>query len=337
PARTNGGFRDSKQRHGYTKGEFGPGGLYHNVAGVLPGTTNGVTVQMHPNMPVQNPNSVWTSDGTLPPKLLQARYGEPVMMRHYNALPIDETANNGFGMHTITTHEHNGHSPGESDGVAAAFFFPGEFYDYRWPLQFAGFSNNNNGAGAVNFGATEAKAATPCEPGETLPVLVNGVLTPRNCQNGTIMLPGDWHETMSTHWFHDHMLDFTSQNVYKGNAVMMNYYSALDRGNEAINDGVNLRFPSGTALNWGNRDYDMNLVLGDKATDQAGQLMMNTTQHNGWLGDMMTVNWQYKPFIDVRARNYRFRILNGSVSRIMALAMVQQVNGTTGELPGPPG
>src|SRR6185369_1623749 len=297
----------------------------------------GLSPQLHPNMPVQNPNSVWTSDGTLPPKLLQARYGEPVMMRHYNALPIDETANNGFGMHTITTHEHNGHSPGESDGVAAAFFFPGEFYDYRWPLQFAGFSNNNNGAGAVNFGATEAKAATPCEPGETLPVLVNGVLTPRNCQNGTIMLPGDWHETMSTHWFHDHMLDFTSQNVYKGNAVMMNYYSALDRSNEAINDGVNLRFPSGTALNWGNRDYDMNLVVADKATDQAGQLMMNTTQHNGWLGDMMTVNWQYKPFIDVRARNYRFRILNGSVSRIMALAMVQQVNGTTGELPGPPG
>jgi hypothetical protein len=37
---------------------------------------------------------------------------------------------------------------------------------------------------------------------------------------------GDWRETMSTHWFHDHMLDFTAQNVYKGNAVMMNYYSA---------------------------------------------------------------------------------------------------------------
>jgi FtsP/CotA-like multicopper oxidase with cupredoxin domain len=337
-ARTNGGFRNAKQRHGYALGEFGPGGLYHTVFPGLPAaTTAGVAIKMHPNMPVQNPNSVWTFDGTLPPKLLQARYGEPVMMRNYNVLPIDESATNGFGMHTITTHEHNGHSPGESDGVAGAFFFPGEFWDYRWPLQFAGFSNFNNGVGAINYAATDVRASTPCEPGETLPVLVNGVLTPRTCSDGLIQLPGDWQETMSTHWFHDHMLDFTAQNVYKGNAVMMNYYSALDRGNEAINDGVNLRLPSGTALAWGNRDYDVNMVIGDKATDAAGQLIMNTTQHNGWLGDMMTVNWQYKPYLDVRARKYRFRILNGSVSRIMALALVQQVNGTGGELPGPAG
>ena len=38
---------------------------------------------------------------------------------------------------------------------------------------------------------------------------------------------------MSTHWFHDHMFSFTSQNVYKGNAAMFNLYSGLDRGNEA--------------------------------------------------------------------------------------------------------
>ena len=48
---------------------------------------------------------------------------------------------------------------------------------------------------------------------------------------------------MSTHWFHDHMFSFTSQNVYKGMAGMFNIYCA-DRGNEAINDGVNLRLPA---------------------------------------------------------------------------------------------
>ncbi len=338
PARTNGGFRNTKQRHGYAVGEFGPGGLYNTVFPGLPaGTTSGVAIKLHPDMPVQNPNSVWTFDGTLPPKLLQSRYGETVLMRNYNALPIDETANNGFGRHTITTHEHNGHSPGESDGFAGAFFYPGQFYDYHWTLQLAGFSNNNNAAGAINFGAAEPKAAMPCEPGETLPVLVNGILETRTCTNGRIPIPGDWRETMSTHWFHDHMLDHTAENVYKGNATMMNYYSALDRGNEAVSDGVNLRFPSGTALNWGNRDYDVNLVVADKATDANGQLWFNTTQHNGFLGDMMTVNWQYKPYLDVRARSYRFRILNGSVSRIMALALVKQVTGTGGELPGPAG
>jgi len=41
-------------------------------------------------------------------------------------------------------------------------------------------------------------------------------------------VPGDWRETMSTHWFHDHMFSFTSQNVYKGNAAMFNLYSSLD-------------------------------------------------------------------------------------------------------------
>jgi manganese oxidase len=339
PARSNGGFRDAKQRHGYSVGEFGPGGLYHNTAGIpmTEGTTKGVAVQFHPKMPVQNPNSVWTFDGTFPPKLLLIRYGETMLMRHYNALPIDVAANNGFGRHTLSTHEHNGHSPAESDGFTGAFFFPGQFYDYHWPLQLAGFSNNNNSAGAINFAATEPRAAMPCEAGEILPVLVNGVVQMRSCQNGTILLPGDWRETMSTHWFHDHMLDHTAENVYKGNATMMNYYSALDRGNEAINDGVNLRFPSGTALNWGNRDYDVNLEVADKAFNPAGQLLFNTAQHNGFLGDVMTANLLFKPYLDVRARSYRFRILNASVSRIMALALVQEVAGNGGELPGPPG
>ena len=47
---------------------------------------------------------------------------------------------------------------------------------------------------------------------------------------------------MSTHWFHDHMFSFTSQNVYKGNAAMFNIYSSIDRGNESINDGANSFF-----------------------------------------------------------------------------------------------
>ncbi|MFM8355561.1 MAG: hypothetical protein ACKOBM_11735, partial [Gammaproteobacteria bacterium] len=63
-ARMNGGLRDTYQRHGYAVGEFGPGGLYHHG-----GTMRGVEVRIHPNMPVQQGNSVWTFDGTLPPKL----------------------------------------------------------------------------------------------------------------------------------------------------------------------------------------------------------------------------------------------------------------------------
>ncbi|MEW6718886.1 MAG: multicopper oxidase domain-containing protein [Thermodesulfobacteriota bacterium] len=339
-ARTNGGFRDGRQLHGYSRGEFAEGGLYHNTAGVpaTEGTTKGIDIRFHPGMPIQHPNSLWTFDGTLPPKLLMVRYGEPVLMRNYNALPIDVTANNGFGRHTITTHEHNGHHGAESDGFAWAFFHPGQFYDYRWPLQLAGYSNNNNSVGAVNFGASDPRASTPCVAGESFSVIVNGIPTVRSCENGRVMIPGDYRETMSTHWFHDHMLDHTAENVYKGNATMMNYYSALDRGNEAIDDGVNLRFPSGTALNWGNRDYDVNLLVADKAWDAAGQLWFNTQETTlGFLGDRLLTNWLYKPYFDVRARKYRFRILNGAVSRIMAIGLVHEVAGDAGELPGPAG
>lgn len=330
-ARTNGGMRDTRQMHGYTAGEFGIGGLYHNTTGLAAneGTTKGIDIRFHPRMPVQDHKSVWTFDGTMPPKLLMVRYGQPMLMRHYNALPIDPAANRGFGLHTITTHEHNGHNPAESDGFANAFFFPGQFYDYRWPIQLAGYDS-------INTTAADPRAAFPCAAGEKL--WVND-MTPgwKTCDNGTIRIRGDWRETMSTHWFHDHMLDFTAQNVYKGNAVMMNYYSALDRGNEAVNDGVNLRLPSGGALPWGNRDYDVNLVLADKAWDKDGQLWFNPFNSDGFIGDRVLVNWKYAPFLDVRARRYRFRILNGSVSRFFSVALVRQRLGIAGELKGPSG
>jgi len=93
---------------------------------------------------------------------------------------------------------------------------------------------------------------------------------------------------MSTHWFHDHMFSFTSQNVYKGNAAMFNIYSALDRGNEAINDGVNLRLPSGTQKSFGNLEYDVNLMLAEKAWDAQGQLAMDIFEFDGFIGDRMT-------------------------------------------------
>ena len=300
-SRRNGGFRDALQDHGYSAGEFGPGGLYHNTAGVpgLDGTTDGITIKFHPDMPEQLHDALWTFDGTLPPKLLQVRYGEAVLMRHHNALPIDVAKNRGFGTHTITTHEHNGHSPAESDGYTNAFYFPGQFYDYRWPLPLAGHDS-------INTDAQDPRAGRPDGKG------------------GITNIPGDWRETMSTHWFHDHMLDFTAANVYKGNAAMMNYYSSLDRGNEGLDDGVNLRFPSGTALDWGNRDYDVNLLIADKAWDREGQLWFNSFNTQGFIGDQILTNWLYNPYFEVRARQYRFRILNGSVSRYFKLALVDQ-------------
>ena len=252
--------------------------------------------RFHPKLPDQHADKLWTFMGTLPPKLLIGRYGEPILFRHHNRLTADVRNNGGFGRHTISTHEHNGHHGAENDGFTGAYFFPGEFYDYHYPILLAGLRT-------INTAATDPRAASPNDAG------------------GITNVPGDWRETMSTHWFHDHMFSFTSQNVYKGNAAMFNIYSALDRGNEAINDGVNLRLPSGTAKSFGNLEYDVNLMLAEKAWDAQGQLAMDIFDFDGFIGDRMTVNLTYKPFFEVEARKYRFRILNASVSRFFKLAL----------------
>jgi manganese oxidase len=278
-------------------GEFPPAVAVEATQECAKTNPNGnIPFKFHPNLPTQGPLAMWTFNGTVPPKLVQGRYGEPILFRHHNKLPADVKMNGGFGRHTISTHEHNGHHGSENDGFTGAFYFPGQFYDCHWPIILAGHDT-------INADATDKMAGSPDDNG------------------GYTKVPGDWHETMSTHWFHDHMFSFTAQNVYKGNAAMFNIYSAIDRGNETIRDGVNLCLPSGSAKSWGNLDYDINLMLADKAWDSDGQLFFDIFQLDGFLGDVMTVNACYKPYFEVEARKYRFRILNGSVSRFFKLAL----------------
>ena len=307
-ARANTGMRDSLQMHRFAAGtEFGPGGLYYNVlAGTSgpQGTSNGIKPRLHPKLPVQNANSLWTFDGTFPLKLAMVRYGEPVLFRHYNALPINAGANGGFGLNQLSTHLHNGHTPGESDGFPGAYFFPGQYYDYRWPMI---LSAN----GRLNIDASGPRSSTPDGYG------------------GEVKVAGDWQETLSTLWFHDHRIDHTAPNVYKGMAAMMNVYSGVDRGREGLSchyedpeHNNNLCLPSGTHLDWGNRDYDINMAIADKAWDANGQLYFSIFNKEGFLGDRMTVNMTWNPFLEVRPRRYRFRLLNASVSRYYKIALV---------------
>jgi FtsP/CotA-like multicopper oxidase with cupredoxin domain len=281
-----------------TNNVYNPGVPSLQNSGINP--ANPIPYQFHPGLPIQNVLKDWTYNGTIPPKLMQVRYGEPVLFRLRNKLPVNQNDNGGFGIHTISTHEHNGHHGAENDGFTGAFFFPNQFYDYHYPVVLAGRNS-------INTTATDARASGPTDAG------------------GLLKIPGDWHETMSTHWFHDHMFSFTAQNVYKGMAGMFNIYSGLDRGAEDIIDGVNLRLPSGRASvsgkSWGNLDYDVNLMLADKAWDANGQLAFDKFEFDGFLGDRMTVNLIYKPFMNVERRKYRFRILNGSVSRFFKIAL----------------
>jgi hypothetical protein len=234
-----------------------------------------IPLKFHPGLPTQNLNSVWTFNGTIPPKLVIGRYGEPLLFRHPNKLPFDREAERLRPPHDQHARAQRPPRRGERR-LHRRVLLPGPVL--RLPL-----ADRAGGFRTINTAATDPKAATPEDSG------------------GKINIPGDWRETMSTHWFHDHMFSFTSQNVYKGNAAMFNIYSALDRGNEAINDGVNLRLPSGTAKSFGNLEYDVNLMLAEKAWDAQGQLAMDIFDFDGFLGDRMTVNLTYKPVLRGRA------------------------------------
>src|SRR4029453_10205056 len=139
-----------------------------------------IPFQFHPGLPIQNVLKDWTYNGTIPPKLMMARYGEPILFRLRNKLPVNQNQNGGFGIHTISTHEHNGHHGAENDGFTGAFFFPNQFYDSHSPIVLGGLR-------AWHPAATDRRAGSP------------------NGSGGITNVAGDWRETMSTHWFHDHM------------------------------------------------------------------------------------------------------------------------------------
>ena len=262
--------------------------------------------RFHANFPAQQPNSVWTyatghapfdaPSGTLPPPLIKGRYGEPIISRIYNNTPVSRADNNDFGRNETQLHFHNAHNGAESDGAANVHHFPGTFYDYRWSTTLARRDK-------INTQATDRRASGPDGNG------------------GLVNVAGDFRELQGTMWAHDHRFFFTAENIYKGNLMMINYYSGPDRGNEALADGVNLRLPSGNRLDFGNLDFDVNLIVSDAAFDQQGQYFFDIFTTDGFLGDVPLVNFAYAPFMEVLPRRYRLRILNACMSRFIQLAL----------------
>jgi FtsP/CotA-like multicopper oxidase with cupredoxin domain len=62
-------------------------------------------------------------------------------------------------------------------------------------------------------------------------------------------------------------------------------------------------------------------MLADKAWDAQGQLWFNILNTDGFLGDRVTVNMADNPYFEVERRKYRFRILNGAVSRFFKISL----------------
>jgi FtsP/CotA-like multicopper oxidase with cupredoxin domain len=228
-------------------------------------------ISVHPQLPVQK---LWTFNGTVPGQTYVANYGVPILVRNFNDLPAD---NGGFGLQSVSTHLHNGHTPSESDGFPCDFFEVNHWYDHHYPNVLAGFASTHPPT-------------------------------------------GDIKESMSTLWYHDHRVDFTAQNVYKGLAGFYLLFNQFDTGIET----TGFRLPTFP-------EFDIPMMFNDKnfAPDNdpdEGLLVFDLANRDGILGDKFLVNGKIQPFFEVKKRRYRFRWLNGGPSRFYQFYVTKQDN-----------
>jgi FtsP/CotA-like multicopper oxidase with cupredoxin domain len=120
-------------------------------------------------------------------------------------------------------------------------------------------------------------------------------------------------------WFHDHILDFTGPNVYRGLANVVPAFDTIDTGKETD--------PS-PALGLPSDPFDISLELQDKTFDIGGSLVFDPFNQDGFLGDTAVVNGVVQPFHEVLRRKYRVRLLNGSNARILQMFLTNDVGQT---------
>src|SRR5262245_31148399 len=210
----------------------------------------------HPQLPL---TEVWSFNGFSPGPTIQARYGEPVVVRFRNSLPpVNQFV--GFGRPEITVHLHNAHTATESDGHPTDFYAAPLFKDNHYANVFAGFASTH----------------------------------PPN---------GDPAEALGTLWYHDHRVEFTAPNVYRGLAGFYLLFDDLDTGDER----TGLQLPSG--------EFDVPMIFVDRRFNANGSLFFDTFGFDGFLGDKFTVNGKIQPFFRVARRKYRLHLLNGGPSR----------------------
>lgn len=230
----------------------------------------------HPELPTQ---SIWGYDGTYPGPTFVAKYGEPIVVRITNNLPRYAV---GYGSPEISTHLHNLHCGSESDG------FTGDYY-----------SASNCGPTMTAPGAYKDHNYPNCYPGY-----------------GDARYPnsdGDPREALGTLWYHDHRVDYTAPNVYKGLTGFYLLFDALDSGNEVDPNPMALRLPSGVGK------YDIPMVFQDKIFDSSGYVKFDSFDNKGILGNKFCVNGKIQPFFKVERRKYRLRLLDGGPARFYEL------------------
>jgi len=179
----------------------------------------------------------------------------------------------------VSTHLHGGRTPPESDGYPTDLILP------------EGHSPH-------------AQHAHPGEAGE-----------PSNRGSKDYVYPLE--QRAATLWYHDHRMDFTGPQVYKG---LAGFHIIRDKEEDA------LPIPKG--------EKDVPLMICDRSFDEDGSFMypsldptlrgepgVENEYMSGVLGDVILVNGVPWPFMEVSNTRYRFRILNASNARRYELAL----------------
>jgi len=202
---------------------------------------------------------------------------------------------------------------------------PGPLYVERYgrPILVRNHNNlpaNNGGFGKnlvtthLHNGHTPAESdGNPCDyfrPGQFYDQHYPNVLAGVNSTHQDT--GGDVQESMGTLWYHDHMHDFTSQNVYKGLAGMYLLFNDQDSGDETT--GFHLpSFGDGAS---DDSNFDVPMLFSDHLYDsQTGIVAFDTFNFDGVLGDRFLVNGKVQPVMHVHPRRYRFRWLDAGPSR----------------------
>src|SRR3954452_14612222 len=171
---------------------------------------------------------------------------------------------------------------------------------------------------------------------------------------------GDDAEKQSFFWFHDHRMDHTGSNVYKGMVGLYPIYDPYSYGIKGYDDGdetTGLHLPGVRHDYEDGRfevDYDVPLAFFDCRLDDGvtvhqdihdtnnefpdaknprthpewwGKTFFKHFPSHGFVGDIFTVNGTAYPVMEVKRRKYRFRMLDASVARIYEFKLMSSTNG----------
>lgn len=129
-------------------------------------------------------------------------------------------------------------------------------------------------------------------------------------QGKTFVYEFEVQNRAGTYWYHPHPHGSTGPQVYGG---MAGLFIVTDEEEQAAG------LPEG--------EFDLPLVIQDRSFDRENQLVYlsnNMERMTGFLGDHILVNGRPKMNLQLATSTYRFRILNGSNSRIYRLAWSDQ-------------